>query len=376
MIRRRPHAHTARLVARYQPTRLRRWLQKLTESQQPRTIVLAVATLFAVYFVLRTLGIPPFGPGADLFVALSGAQKSPQICKITQRFEPINELYEASLRSHEEHDRQYKYGMKVLRVQTVETFYTRQAHLLSVIVEELQKPLKERVDWFVWFDSDVILLNPQIPLEIFLPPRDFARMHVLATHDEHGFDGGMFFIHVHPWSVRMLIDVLSHSKNDEDIMAASRKDHKAFEITLRSDAYRDDVVYQPRWWYNTYPRDIVSGQKEGELLIHFNEAGGDKWSGMANQLDDLSRSSSSHNVPLVRTQYPASIDDYWNRMREAHAVVLQAAPKSDDEAVVDAVRRVQYAATYEADRDDGDILKRAINTLKMAIGLIDGGDIL
>ena len=89
-----------------------------------------------------------------------------------------------------------------------------------------------------------MILNPRIPLKIFLPPEDFCHAAFLGTHDEQGLNRGVFFLRVHEWSVKMLIEVLSVSKDEfGDSLEASRK---ALEKVLRSDRFWDQAFYQPR----------------------------------------------------------------------------------------------------------------------------------
>ena len=66
----------------------------------------------------------------------------------------------------------------------------------------------------------MILLNPRMPLEIFLPPEEFDHIHFLGTHDEEGLNCGVFFIRVHEWSVQMLLDVLAIPDHHPEVQPA------------------------------------------------------------------------------------------------------------------------------------------------------------
>lgn len=69
-----------------------------------------------------------------------------------------------------------------------------------------------------WFDGDIVLMNPKIPLEIFLPPEDgWSHIHALVTNDHRGLNNGVFFLRVHEWSVWMMTACLGTEIFDPDI---------------------------------------------------------------------------------------------------------------------------------------------------------------
>jgi hypothetical protein len=58
---------------------------------------------------------------------------------------------------------------------------------------------------FSWLDGDLVIMNPHIPLEIFLPPEpEWSHIHALVTNDHHGLNNGVFFLRVHEWSVWLM----------------------------------------------------------------------------------------------------------------------------------------------------------------------------
>ncbi|KAI7128283.1 hypothetical protein KC352_g31697, partial [Hortaea werneckii] len=95
-----------------------------------------------------------------------------KVTKVTALFGEENEIYEAAIRTHDEHNRLHGYEMKVLREKVVSSFWSKPAYLLATLVDELAKPAEVRTEWIMWTGPDIILLNPQIPLEVFLPPQD------------------------------------------------------------------------------------------------------------------------------------------------------------------------------------------------------------
>jgi len=69
--------------------------------------------------------------------------------KVTGLYGHDNELYEAAIRSHGEHDRLHGYEMKVLREKIVNGHWSKPAYLLSLLVQELAKGEQERAEWMM-----------------------------------------------------------------------------------------------------------------------------------------------------------------------------------------------------------------------------------
>jgi hypothetical protein len=66
------------------------------------------------------------------------------------------------------------------------------------------------INFCSWNDADVVLMNPQISLDIFIPPSpEFDDVHLLKTHDRHGLNNGVFLIKINDWSVKLLTAVLA-----------------------------------------------------------------------------------------------------------------------------------------------------------------------
>jgi hypothetical protein len=278
-------------------------------------------------------------------------------------------LYKQAIRSHEEHDRTHGYDTKVFREKIVEVYWSKPTLLLSTLVAELEKPEDQRTEWLMWLSPDVMILNPQIPLEIFLPPEDFGNGRVLTTRDRDGVTNGVFFLQVHTTSVKMLIDILAIPPNEfgEDGQLGRDAARRAFEKVLRSEAYRDHVFYQPRKWYNPYQSTASDSEaQKGDLLVHFHGLGGDKWGAMASLIEKNGEMRRDWNVPLDRTKYQKEINEYWNSIREAKSLLWDTRGQAQEQQVDPAYRRLQYATTYET--DDMSAMRVAIDGLKQATG--------
>jgi hypothetical protein len=204
-------------------------------------------------------------------------------------------------------------------------------------------------------------------LDIFLVPQDLPFIHFLGTRSQDKFDSNVFFIRIHDWSVKLLMKVLNTPNVHQEYQRLEHPVQKAFDSVLRSHEFMNNVVYQPRRWYNHYHTESAE-EMPGHLLVHYDVVGGDKWVAMA---DIISLSSSSRrklSIPLEQTTYTEEIDRYWNSLRTAYRLLnLQLSRSDKDEKVSNAVRRLDYALHFEA---DSKVKMDEANTgLKDALGL-------
>jgi type VI protein secretion system component VasK len=72
-----------------------------------------------------------------------------RVLKATSTFGKSNDLYDRAIRSHEEHNRDHGYDMKVLRGNIVNPYWSKPTYLFSLIVEELAKPEETRAQWIM-----------------------------------------------------------------------------------------------------------------------------------------------------------------------------------------------------------------------------------
>lgn len=296
----------------------------------------------------------------------------PRITKVTSNLNR-NDLYESAIATHDAQNSLHGYDMRVLQDRITDGWTNQAAYLLSIVVHELEKPQEQRTGWLLWFQPDVIVLNPEVPLEVFLPPEpEFGGVHFLATHDNRGeLDSGVFFLRVHEWSAKMLLEVLSMDSNSPGLQQAKRKDRFALSEVLKGDAFRDGVFYQPRHWYNAYA--LSSNQSEyrhGDVQLHFHGIGGDKWRGLAQTLDLLSSTPGDFSVPLERTAYAAETEAYWKRILTGYNVLQRASGRVGEEGVEAGFNRLSYAINYEADKEK--VMQEAIDGLRDAMGVSHG----
>ena len=147
-----------------------------------------------------------------------GATTRPVVGKITISFGEPDAVYERAIRSHEYHNKRMGYPQFVLRERVLSGLWSKHAYIISVLVQELAKPVDQRLQWLMfvsseeycpladrigrWLDRDTVLMNPNLQLEMFIPPAGFENIHLLMTNDRHGLNNGVFFFRVNEWSLK------------------------------------------------------------------------------------------------------------------------------------------------------------------------------
>lgn len=126
---------------------------------QFRTFALTAAALITLFLLLQSLSFSSETidetKRSSLQVVSSFTPSSwrtatsSRIMKVTALFGEPNELYEAAVRTHEEHDSLHGYDLKILRERIVGNFWSKPAYLLSLVVTELAKPEEDRTEWLM-----------------------------------------------------------------------------------------------------------------------------------------------------------------------------------------------------------------------------------
>jgi hypothetical protein len=135
---------------------------------------------------------------------------NPTIAKVTASFGPSEPIYEAAIASHRTHNSLHGYPHYILRERMLPGLWSKHSYLLTILGAELAKPPDQRLQWLFWHDRDTILMNANVPLEIFLPPnQDFQHVNLVVTRDRNGLNNGVFMVRVSEWAVKMFASSLS-----------------------------------------------------------------------------------------------------------------------------------------------------------------------
>lgn len=155
----------------------------------------------------------------------------------------------------------------------------------------------------------------------FLPPDDFSQYHFLAAKDWNGLNAGVFFIRVHQWSVDFITEVMAEPLLKPNIEHLFLEQGDMARV-LEKPKYRDNVVYQPRIWYNTYSKGTVDAEDPdvvlGDMQVHFP--------GLANKQEsmgywlDMVEKTEAWTVPLHETEYPGQVEEFWELLRKVRLI--------------------------------------------------------
>ncbi|PPJ52193.1 hypothetical protein CBER1_10361 [Cercospora berteroae] len=237
-----------------------------------------------------------------------------------------SEFSKRVIEGHRQHTLLQGHPFQLFERQVLDGLWTKHAWLLSVLLTELHKSEGDRLQWLHFCDADVVLTNQDVPLDIFLPPKDFDHINLLISNDYNGLNTGAFFIRVHEWSVRLAIDVLAlRSYRPEDQLKYSEQ--SATEILLETEKYKNSTAYVPQRWFNAYrgPREgdtLIRGAtvlsntiREGDLQLHVagtkkNKAHISEW------LDYAANTSSGWTRQLKDTTLPAEVALFWKLEKE------------------------------------------------------------
>ncbi|KAK6332923.1 hypothetical protein TWF696_002940 [Orbilia brochopaga] len=158
---------------------------------------------------------------------------------------------ESAIASHNAHNDRHHYRSYLLRKGILSGFYSKPAYMTTIILEELIKPPEERLEWLVWHDADLVLMNSEIPLEAFLPPPGFEHIHLIATNDLGGLNNGVFFIRINEWSV-LLLTALTAYRTYHPGFSSVNEDQVVMDEIIQLDEWKGHVVHVPQRWFNSY----------------------------------------------------------------------------------------------------------------------------
>lgn len=131
-----------------------------------------------------------------------------------------------------------------------------------------------------WGDADSVILNPNIPLSLFLPPADLSHVNFVGTRDWNGLNNGVFFLRVHPWSISMLTSAMSYPICHPDQDLGANVEQEGMRLTFARPSggqndlgWKSGVVYMPKQWFNTYEMAMMGEQwqeeNEGKIVIDY-----------------------------------------------------------------------------------------------------------
>lgn len=191
---------------------------------------------------------------------------------------------------------------------------------------------------YSWVDADTVVTNPNIPLEIFLPPEEFPHIHLLATADPHGPNNGIFFLKIHPWSVELLSAVIAYPTFRPD-QALQYRDQSALEKILKEPKFHRNFAIVPQRWFNAYQaeedfsRTLPFQFLPGDLLVHFPGVP-DRDKHMKKYLVLAEQHSPNWEIPLESSHYLNETRAFWaeqqRKLAEKRARAEHVSPQAHE----------------------------------------------
>jgi lipopolysaccharide biosynthesis glycosyltransferase len=232
------------------------------------------------------------------------------------------------------------------------------------------KGFRVTADEFRWVDADSAVVNPSLPLDIFLPPEDYPEIHFLATKDQNGFNAGMLMMKVHKWSLKLLADALNLQTGNEDVEKLFAE-QTALYVLFNQTENQHHVLYQPRPWFNTYEFHHDYEGTRGYMFVHFVGLLEERWTHMQKWLDVLEGPRQTEwEVELKDTHYPDTIEKFWTMIRHGRDAVRQVKMRYPDmetmpEPIRGSLERLQTVLWCETDQIDA--VRSATQDLRDAV---------
>ncbi|RMZ69818.1 galactosyl transferase GMA12 MNN10 family [Pyrenophora seminiperda CCB06] len=246
-----------------------------------------------------------------------------KIAKVTASFGLSDPIYETAISSHSLHNALHNYTSFILRERMLPGLWSKHAFLLTILGSQLALPPSSRLDWLFWHDRDTILTNPNVPLDIFLPPPNskFSHVNLVVTKDRNGLNNGVFFIRVNEWSVRFFAACLSLREWEKGVVL-KYSEQSAMEIVIERDSFRPSTIFVPQYWFNAFPPPISpptlasssssSQARTGALLMHFaSNRDGKRPQRMAHWAEVARNESSGWNIALNETGLVEEVAGFW-----------------------------------------------------------------
>ncbi|KAI8940547.1 hypothetical protein NX059_004225 [Plenodomus lindquistii] len=229
--------------------------------------------------------------------------------------------------------------------------FNKIAFLLHLVMTEMLKPAESRLEWIMWIDRDVIVLDACRPLSAFLPPRDdeaFDKIQLVINHDSSGLNAGVFIFRVSEWTMQYLNRVLAFRYFRPDVELAFAE-QTAMDIVMKEEEEeeggKDRVVQVPWYWFNAYPDggDSVRGYKEnsvreglewfrarrGDFAVHF--AGDEGRVERMMEWEDVIEEVGNVWVGETRRDISREVEEYWKSWKEGSLTVKQREGGDDAE---------------------------------------------
>lgn len=244
-----------------------------------------------------------------------------------------NEHYTRAFTTHLEHALVHGTEVHVLCDKMIDNLWNKPAFILDLLLREMIKPDKERLEWLVWVDRDTLILDQCRPASTFLPssisstplPRRLRRneqsneqqsdnpihpppeVNLLAANDPDGLNNGIFLLRVSHWAIEVFTAILAYRHYNPNV-ELKFTEQSAMELVLQDQRFSNKVQFVPQHWFNPFPRGNASNfvsnnetnpegwdelvARRGDWLIHFaghshKDEAINEWADMLDGMEDV-----------------------------------------------------------------------------------------
>lgn len=235
-------------------------------------------------------------------------------------------------------------------------------HVRTISLER-SDPSKRLTQAIRYLDASTILLNPQIPLTVFLPPpsQGLEAVHFILTKALNETDcASTLFLRTSPTALAILEQAAASQRVDLGELRADVS-IAALQSVLTQQEYYAAAVYHPSTWYSTHFsfNRITSG---GFLACASSGSPGMRWKTMS---DLVALGPTKFSRPLEQTIFAKRTETYWTGVAEAIRVLRQAGERGHDETRGDFRAEVRaLRVQLEQHAYDETALARTIKALK------------
>lgn len=217
-------------------------------------------------------------------------------------------------------------------------------------------------------------MNPNVPLEIFLPPPAFPHIHLLVTADPHGLNNGVFFIKVHSWSVELISAVIAFPYFNPQTELQYR-DQSALVEVLKEKHFKNNILYLPQRWFNAYQQALDPTEtilpfqlQRGDLLVHFPGIP-DRGDRMSFYLEKADRHLPEWELDLSQTSYPTDVAEFWAKEQVTLEAQMSELRKVVEEAESTTRTTEAYLGTFRAElgKQEGDRIEVQLQIMKQVL---------
>ncbi|KAH8732655.1 hypothetical protein GQ44DRAFT_765741 [Phaeosphaeriaceae sp. PMI808] len=216
----------------------------------------------------------------------------------------------------------------VLCEQLSDGAWNKIAFLLNLAMNEMLKPIDERLQWIMWIDRDAIVLDPCRPLSSFLPPdtAEYKDVKLITNNDGFGLNAGVFIFKVGDWAVDLFNTILAfrYYRPEAELVL---DEQTAMEEIIHERKWSNCVVQVPWYWFNAYPDEENSVQtykeglepenlewfraRKGDYVVHFagDDERSDRMPDWLNMLQDL---GNVYEKSEQQRDITKEVREYWS----------------------------------------------------------------